>query len=313
MTTQSTEQDQNLLTAAEESAAAAQADNKQPGGSQDNSAASKNSGNSGANGNGDPNTLRSELDAANSTIAALRDQASQSNLQAQIDRVEVANQAELAADQQSIEDGNLTAADATQKALNRRQNAQKAVEDIARNNRGYQQEVDQGLIARLGVAQEIAKEFDGVDADVLNLDTTLTTPEMMQNRTTYAHLLGEVADALAARAAYALSQGIHPSQILLDPGIGFAKDTPSNLKLLGHCGALRALGFPLLLGPSRKSFMSTLLPQSAPAQRDLGSAGAAAICAAQGVYALRMHTGRFQDAWQMAWSIANASSLIPRT
>jgi len=85
------------------------------------------------------------------------------------------------------------------------------------------------------------------------------------------------------------------------------------LKLLGHCGALRALGFPLLLGPSRKSFMSTLLPQSAPAQRDLGSAGAAAICAAQGVYALRMHTGRFQDAWQMAWSIANASSLIPRT
>ena len=182
MTTQSTEQDQNLLTAAEQSAAAEQADNKQPGGSQDNSAASKNSGNSGANGNGDPNTLRSELDAANSTIAALRDQASQSNLQAQIDRVEAANQAELAADQQSIEDGNLTAADATQKALNRRQNAQKAVEDIARNNRGYQQEVDQGLIARLGVAQEIAKEFDGVDADVLNLDTTLTTPEMMQNK-----------------------------------------------------------------------------------------------------------------------------------
>ena len=182
MTTQSTEQDQNLLTAAEQSAAAEQADNKQPAGSQDNSAASENSGNSGANGNGDPNTLRSELDAANSTIAALRDQASQSNLQAQIDRVEAANQAELAADQQSIEDGNLTAADATQKALNRQQNAQKAVEDIARNARGYQQEVDQGLIARLGVAQEIAKEFDGVDADVLNLDTTLTTPEMMQNK-----------------------------------------------------------------------------------------------------------------------------------
>ena len=180
MTTQSTEQDQNLLTAAEQSAAAGQADNKQPAGSQDNSAASENSGNSGANGNGDPNTLRSELDAANSTIAALRDQASQSNLQAQIDRVEAANQAELAADQQSIEDGNLTAADATQKALNRQQNAQKAVEDIARNARGYQQEVDQGLIARLGVAQEVAAQYDGVDANVLNLDKTLTTPEMMQ-------------------------------------------------------------------------------------------------------------------------------------
>ena len=180
MTTQSTEQDQNLLTAAEQSAAAEQADNKQPAGSQDNSAASENSGNSGANGNGDPNTLRSELDAANSTIAALRDQASQSNLQAQIDRVEAANQAELAADQQSIEDGNLTAADATQKALNRQQNAQKAVEDIARNARGYQQEVDQGLIARLGVAQEVAAQYDGVDANVLNLDKTLTTPEMMQ-------------------------------------------------------------------------------------------------------------------------------------
>lgn len=180
MTTEQTSQDQNLLTAAEQSTATGQADNKQPAGSQDNSAASENSGNSGANGNGGPDTLRSELDAANSTIAALRDQASQSNLQAQIDRVEAANQAELAADQQSIEDGNLTAADATQKALNRQQNAQKAVEDIARNARGYQQEVDAGLIARLGVAQEIAAQYDGVDANVLNLDKTLTTPEMMQ-------------------------------------------------------------------------------------------------------------------------------------
>tara|TARA_R110000824_G_scaffold132188_2_gene294477 strand:- start:238 stop:930 length:693 start_codon:yes stop_codon:yes gene_type:complete len=180
LTTEQTSQDQNLLTAAEQSAATGQADNKQPAGSQDNSAASENSGNSGANGNGGPDTLRSELDAANSTIAALRDQASQSNLQAQIDRVEAANQAELAADQQSIEDGNLTAADATQKALNRQQNAQKAVEDIARNARGYQQEVDAGLIARLGVAQEIAAQYDGVDANVLNLDKTLTTPEMMQ-------------------------------------------------------------------------------------------------------------------------------------
>tara|TARA_R110002167_G_scaffold82675_1_gene225452 strand:+ start:727 stop:1245 length:519 start_codon:yes stop_codon:yes gene_type:complete len=125
LTTEQTSQDQNLLTAAEQSAATGQADNKQPAGSQDNSAASENSGNSGANGNGGPDTLRSELDAANSTIASLRDQASQANLQAQIDRVEAANQAELAADQQSIEDGNLTAADATQKALNRQQNAQK--------------------------------------------------------------------------------------------------------------------------------------------------------------------------------------------
>ena len=196
MTSQSTEQDQNLLTAAEESAAATQADNKQPGGSQDYSAASKNSGDSGANGNGDPNTLRSELDAANTTIAALRDQASQSNLQAQIDRVAVASQAELAADQQAIEDGNLTAADATQRSLNRQQNAQKAVEDIARNTRNYEREIDSGLIARLGVAQEIAKEFDGVDADVLNLDTTLTTPEMMQNKAREIQLDHREANAL---------------------------------------------------------------------------------------------------------------------
>ena len=196
MTSQSTEQDQNLLTAAEESAAATQADNKQPGSSQDYSAASKNSGDSGANGNGDPNTLRSELDAANTTIAALRDQASQSNLQAQIDRIGVASQAELAADQQAIEDGNLTAADATQRSLNRQQNAQKAVEDIARNTRNYEREIDSGLIARLGIAQEIAKEFDGVDADVLNLDTTLTTPEMMQNKAREIQLDHREANAL---------------------------------------------------------------------------------------------------------------------
>ncbi len=117
------------------------------------------------------------------------------------------------------------------------------------------------------------------------------TPETMQQHCQYQHVLGEVADELMQIAQRALSAGLAPHQIVLDPGIGFAKTAEQSQHLLANIGSLRALGFPLLVGPSRKSFMADILPGKTPAQRDGGTAGAAAICAQQGVDFLRLHKG----------------------
>lgn len=142
------------------------------------------------------------------------------------------------------------------------------------------------------------------------------TPATMQQHNQYRHLLGEVADELMQKVAEATAAGIAPSRLILDPGIGFAKDAAQSQTLLSHGGALRALGFPLLFGPSRKSFMATALPGKQPHQRDGGTAGAAALCAQQGAAWIRLHRGgRIWDAVQVAAQCtragATASHLTP--
>lgn len=84
------------------------------------------------------------------------------------------------------------------------------------------------------------------------------TPQTMQQDTHYTHVVAEVAEFLAARAEAALSAGIRKERIFLDPGIGFGKDVQGNLALLRALPDLAALGFPLVLGVSRKSFIGHL-------------------------------------------------------
>ncbi|TAH39232.1 MAG: dihydropteroate synthase [Planctomycetota bacterium] len=142
------------------------------------------------------------------------------------------------------------------------------------------------------------------------------TPADMAQRAGYRHLLGAVADELAARVHRALAAGIRPAQIYLDPGIGFAKTAQHSLELIGRLGALRALGFPLLVGPSRKSFLGAVLGGRPPRERDGGSAGAAAVCAAQGAAILRLHRGgAVWDAVLVAAAAAAAAraEVVPRT
>ena len=184
MTTEQIPQDQNLLTAAEESAAADQADNKQPDGSTADSDASKNSGDSGADGNaGELASHKRDLEAANATITELREQAAQVNLQAQIDRYKVANDAELAADQQAIEDGNLTAADATRKQKDREAKLSENIREAARKaDEAMQLEsrtLDNAILGRYGAAEKLAREH-GLPVDDLMLDTSLQTEDQMR-------------------------------------------------------------------------------------------------------------------------------------
>ena len=119
-------------------------------------------------------------------------------------------------------------------------------------------------------------------------------PGTMQATPRYGDVVAEVADFLGARAEAAMAAGISHERIWLDPGVGFGKHmTDHNLPLLGGLDRIVALGFPVLLGASRKQFISALDGGHRPAEQRLGGSIAAALAgAAAGVAAVRVHDVR---------------------
>jgi dihydropteroate synthase len=110
----------------------------------------------------------------------------------------------------------------------------------------------------------------------------------MHRHARYADVVIEVRDELAAAVTRAAAAGIDPQQVVLDPGIGFAKTRVHNLALLRHLDALRELGRPLLVGASRKSFIGELTG-APPAERLAGSLAAVAWAARHGAAVVRVH------------------------
>jgi dihydropteroate synthase len=104
----------------------------------------------------------------------------------------------------------------------------------------------------------------------------------------YADLMGDIRDELAGQVEIALTAGVRPEQIILDPGIGFGKTVEQNLELLHRLGELKPLGFPLLIGPSRKSFIGYTLDLP-PDQRMEGTAASVAIGIDRGADIVRVH------------------------
>ncbi len=104
----------------------------------------------------------------------------------------------------------------------------------------------------------------------------------------YSNLLGDVKAELLESVALARAAGVAPDRIILDPGIGFGKTVEQNLELVNRLDEIRALGYPLLLGPSRKSFIGYTL-NLPPDQRLEGTAAVAAIGIARGADILRVH------------------------
>ncbi len=104
----------------------------------------------------------------------------------------------------------------------------------------------------------------------------------------YDDLLEDVKRELMGSVAIARRAGIPDERIILDPGIGFGKTVEQNLELLNRLDEIRALGFPLLLGPSRKSFIGYTLDLP-PDQRVEGTAAAVAIGIARGADIVRVH------------------------
>jgi len=105
-----------------------------------------------------------------------------------------------------------------------------------------------------------------------------------------------VRDELAARVDAMLAAGVERDRIVLDPGLGFAKRAEHNWQLLGDLGPVRALGFPLLVGVSRKSFLGTLLASGGSprpvGEREHANTALTVLLAQQGVWGLRVHDVR---------------------
>ncbi len=116
-------------------------------------------------------------------------------------------------------------------------------------------------------------------------------PKTMQEAPHYDDVLAEVGDFLRERVEAAVAAGIEPERLAVDPGIGFGKDLGHNLALLRHLDALLELGRPVVVGPSRKRFIGTLL--ALPEEERLeGTAGAVAWLAARGAHVVRVHDVR---------------------
>lgn len=114
-------------------------------------------------------------------------------------------------------------------------------------------------------------------------------PKTMQSLTDYQDVVAEVAEFLTNQVKQAIASGIDPSQIAIDPGIGFAKTAAQSLTLLQGLTELKALSLPLLVGVSRKSFMTPILHQDDPKTRIWGTAAACYGAIARGADILRVH------------------------
>jgi dihydropteroate synthase len=132
---------------------------------------------------------------------------------------------------------------------------------------------------------------------------TRGTPDRMQSHTDYEDLLGDVVAGLRCSLDSAVSAGVERERIVIDPGIGFAKDAAANLEILRRLREFTSLGLPLLVGTSRKSFIGKTLGRTT-GERMVGTAATVALAVANGADILRVHDVRaMREAADMAYAI----------
>ncbi|MFA5111696.1 MAG: dihydropteroate synthase [Desulfobaccales bacterium] len=115
------------------------------------------------------------------------------------------------------------------------------------------------------------------------------TPRDMQRQPHYEDLLGEIKAFFRERLNFAVSQGIPRDLLVLDPGIGFGKTGEHNLEILNRLDEFLDLGYPLLIGPSRKAFIGRITGQPAGEERDIGTLAALAVAVLRGARLVRTH------------------------
>ena len=120
------------------------------------------------------------------------------------------------------------------------------------------------------------------------------TPETMQSAENlkYGDVIEEVSEFLLHAVEKALEYGVKRENIVLDPGIGFSKTPEQNLELIGRIGEIKALGFPVLAGHSRKSFIGAVLGRKNPEERIFGTAGVTAFLTMRHAEIIRVHDVR---------------------
>jgi dihydropteroate synthase len=119
----------------------------------------------------------------------------------------------------------------------------------------------------------------------------------------YGNVLRDVRNELKNRVAELIVNGVRPDRIILDPGIGFAKTAEQNWQLLSNIAALNTIGYPVLIGASRKRFLGAFVAPDAPTSaRDPATAIISALAAQAGVWGVRVHnvaaTKDALDVWE---------------
>ncbi len=137
------------------------------------------------------------------------------------------------------------------------------------------------------------------------------TPATMASRAHYTDVVAEVAQELAGRVDAARAAGIAPGAIMLDPGIGFAKTPPQSAALLAGLPRLAALGYPILVGVSRKRVIGALGGAVAPRDRFPGSIAAGLFALARGARILRVHDVAATVQAVRVWSALQHAAVIP--
>ena len=114
------------------------------------------------------------------------------------------------------------------------------------------------------------------------------SPRTMQQNPVYTNLIEEIIERLSLLVKEAKQAGIREENIIIDPGIGFGKTFEHNLEILNNLSRFKALGKPVLVGPSRKSFIGNILGAE-PKERLFGTLAAAAIAVENGADIIRAH------------------------
>jgi dihydropteroate synthase len=112
---------------------------------------------------------------------------------------------------------------------------------------------------------------------------------VMDSLTHYENVLATVKAELSTQIELALKAGINPERIIVDPGLGFAKNREHDWTLLAHLDEIKALGFRVLIGASRKRFLNQVAFHPDPVARDNATAVVTAWCAQHGIWAVRTH------------------------
>jgi dihydropteroate synthase len=115
------------------------------------------------------------------------------------------------------------------------------------------------------------------------------TPSTMQANLDYADVRAEVYGSLSDATEAAIAEGVESDRLLIDPGLGFGKSAAQNLELLAHLGEFRSMGFPIVVGASRKSFLGWALGNVPVEQRLEAGLAAAVVAAGEGADIVRTH------------------------
>jgi dihydropteroate synthase len=159
-----------------------------------------------------------------------------------------------------------------------------------------------GLRFDPAMAQAVAE----ADAGLVVMHTR-GTPDQMQANTRYTDLIAEVKDYLLASLALARDAGIPSSRIAIDPGIGFGKSVAGNLELIRRLSEFLPMGLPILVGPSRKSFIGKVLGDD-HRDRTFGTAATVAVSILNGASIIRVHdVAAMRDVAVMARALAKGA------